>query len=335
MARYFLAFFALFFLTGCGATPPQRSDVQAFIQQMSAQHNFNQKQLTDLFNQVQFNPRIIATMTAPHESLPWFRYRQLFVTSDRAQAGADFWCRHAATLAAAEKYYGVPPQIIVAILGVETNYGHFQGTYRVIDSLATLAFDYPARAPFFKGELEQYLLLTRETPLNVLELKGSYAGAIGQPQFMPSSYRRYGVDSTRKGYSDLIHNSNDVIFSVANYFKGHGWQTAQPIAMRGQVSGNDVTSLVSTKTKKTLAEFKNYGVAPQTSLNTTAPASLLSLEGTDSPEYWLIFPNFDVIMQYNTSPRYAMAVYQLGEAIKAKYLHSSAAYHHFHSSTVG
>lgn len=320
MLRYLLALITILFFTGCGAEYQQRNDVQTFIQQMSAQHNFNQQQLTALFSQVKFNPRIITTMTAPHENLPWYRYQALFVTPERAKAGADYWRQHVRTLAAAEKKYGVPAQIIIAILGVETNYGRFQGTYRVLDSLATLAFDYPARAPFFRGELEQYLLLTREIPIDPLEIRGSYAGAIGQPQFMPSSYRRYGVDSTGKGYSDLIHNSKDVIFSVANYFKGYGWQSGQPVAARAQVTGQKVASLMSAKSKKTLVELKQYGVSSKLPSNTAGQAAILSLEGASGPEYWLAFQNFDVIMRYNTSSRYAMAVYQLGEAIKAKYL---------------
>lgn len=324
MPRFFLAFVISFLLSGCVAAYQQRNDVQAFIQQMSVQHHFDQKQLTELFNQVKFNPHIISTMNAPHEGLPWYRYRVLFVTPERAKAGAEYWRDHAATLAAAEKKYGVPAQIIVAILGVETNYGRFQGTYRVLDSLATLAFDYPPRAPYFKGELEQYLLLTREIRLDPLAVKGSYAGAIGQPQFMPSSYRHYGIDSTGKGYSDLIHNSDDVIFSVANYFKGYGWQPGQPVAVPAKVTGQEFAPLVTAKTKKTVAEFKNYGVSPTLALVTTAgSACLMPLDDSDGPEYWLAFQNFDVIMRYNTSPRYAMAVYQLGEAIKAKYLRST------------
>ncbi len=323
MSRFFLVLILSILsvlLSGCVAAYEQRNDIQAFIQQMSVEHHFDQKKLTNLFTQVKFNPRIISTMTAPHESLPWYRYRALFVTPERAKAGADYWHEHAATLAAAEKRYGVPAEIIVAILGVETNYGRFQGTYRVLDSLATLAFNYPPRAPYFRGELEQYLLLTREISLDPLSIKGSYAGAIGQPQFMPSSYRHYGVDSTGKGYSDLIHNSNDVIFSVANYFKGYGWQAGQPVAVRAKVTGQNFVPLVTAKTKKSVAEFKTYGVSPLLALATTSgQASLLPLDEYNGPEYWFAFQNFDVIMRYNTSPRYAMAVYQLGQAIKAKY----------------
>lgn len=319
MLRYFLALIAMLFFTGCGASYQERSDVQAFIQQMSAQHHFNQKELTDLFSQVRFNSRVLSAISAPHESLPWYRYRTLFVTPERAEAGANFWRRNAATLATAEKFYGVPASIIVAVLGVETNYGQVQGNYRIMDALTTLAFDYPPRAPFFRNELEQFLLLTREMSIDPLSVKGSFAGAIGQPQFMPSSYRQYGVDSTGKGYSDLMHNNKDVIFSVANYFKGYGWQTGRPIAAKAQIMAQNSTSFVSDKTKKTLIEFKQYGVLPKFPITTADQATLIALMNSNFPEYWLTFPNFDVIMRYNTSTNYAMAVYQLGEAIKAKY----------------
>jgi len=307
--------------SGCCTQDPQ---VKQFIQQMCARHNFQQAELTRLFAQVKPNNHLVDSMTAPHEALPWYRYRPLFVKKEHAKNGVIFWREHAGTFAKAQQQYGVPPEIILAILGVETNYGHFLGKYRVIDCLSTLAFYYPPRAPYFRGELEQYLLLTRENSLDPLGVLGSYAGAIGQPQFMPSSYRKYSVDTNHKGYSDLMGNSNDAIMSVANYFKGYGWLSGQPIAIRARISGEGYKKLLArSKTKLTIAEFKAYGVSPSHWVAGQQQAYLLPFAGANGPEYWLIFHNFDVIMRYNTSPNYAMAVTQLAELIGATYRHKA------------
>lgn len=284
-----------FLLTACATTGTfsgpfsQRPDVNAFIQHVAAKDNFDSQQLTQWFNQVQPDQKIIATISAPHEGLPWYKYHALFIKTARVQAGVKFWHAHEAAFALAQKRYGVPPQIILGILGVETNYGSTQGTYRVFDALSTLAFDYPPRQLYFRGELEQYLMLTRDAKLNPLSVKGSYAGAIGAPQFMPSSYRIYSVDADGNGYSNLISNDNDVILSVANYFKLHGWKADQPVA-----------------------QFAKGAAAK-------SGGKIITLVGENGPEYWLVFHNFDVIMRYNASPNYAMAVYQLSEAIKAGY----------------
>lgn len=315
-----IIFLSFIILSGCAATTyAERPDVKQFIQQMSVQHNFDKRQLTQLFAQVRPNPKIISIMTTPTEGLPWYRYQALFVTPARAQQGALFWQQHAKTLAYAEKRYGVKPEVILAILGVETNYGRTQGTYPVISSLSTLAFDYPPRASYFRGELEQYLLLTRQAPLNPLTTQGSYAGAIGAPQFMPSSYRTYGVDSNGKGYSDLINNDDDIILSVANYFKAHGWQAGDPIAAKAKVTGDHYQGLLQPGTRLTLAQFKKAGVTPSMPVATQDQAALIAMAGQNAPEYWLTFHNFKVIMRYNSSPRYAMAVYQLSNLIRDTY----------------
>lgn len=322
--RFFIVSCLLFcgLLPGCSSTAySQQPEVKKFIQQMCTKHNFKYQELSRLFDQVRPQPRIITLMTAPHEALPWYRYRALFVTTDRAQQGARFWRQHAGSLAKAQQEYGVPAEIILAILGVETSYGKVLGSYRVLDSLSTLAFYYPPRAVFFKGELEQFLLLTREIPFDPLKVLGSYAGAIGQPQFMPSSYRRYAVDTDHKGYSNLINNTNDAIISVANYFKGYGWLSGQPVAVKAQVSGQKYQAFVNHPTKKlTVAEFGRYGVTPVHTIPANLDANLQMFEGEKGPEYWLLFHNFEVIMRYNNSPRYAMAVDQLGAYIKATYL---------------
>lgn len=302
------------------ATYSQRPEVNQFIQQMCTKHNFDQKKLETVFDQVRPNSKIINIMSAPHESLPWYRYRALFVKQERARLGAGFWRQHANRLAKAQEKYGVPAPIILAILGVETDYGQVLGSYRVIDALSTIAFYYPPRASYFKSELEQFLLLTRENDLNPLEVLGSYAGAIGQPQFMPSSYRHYSVDADNKGYSDLINDSNDAIMSVGNYFKEYGWQNGQPVAVRAQISGKNYHKLLSQpKTKWTMAELQKFGVTSSRPIDANQRAALLRLEGVNAPEYWLVFHNFDVIMRYNTSAHYAMAVNQLSDLISQDY----------------
>lgn len=295
LTRFLLVFTKLFcltillFLTGCATSYGQRPDVQQFIQQMSTKHNFDQKQLTQLFDQVKPDKRVIKAMTAPHEALPWYKYRPIFVTDKRAQAGAVFWHQHQKTLADAAKQYGVPPEIIVAIIGVETYYGQLQGSFSALTALSTLAFDYPPRAKYFRSELEQFLLLTRDEMLNPLTVHSSYAGALGQPQFMPSSYRQYAVDCDQDQKIDLFSNTDDIIASVANYFAAHGWQHGGLIALHAW----------------------NPNKLPK-------HAKLLTLQAKTGNENWYIFPNFSVIMRYNTSPLYAMAVYQLSQMIKAK-----------------
>lgn len=325
-------FLPLFFSYPVYAATPysQKPEVQQFISEMVTKHNFDQQKLVTIFDQVQPNPHIIDIISAPHEGLPWYRYRTLFVKQERAQLGAKFWQEHASVLATAEKKYGVPPQAILAILGVETDYGNFLGKYRVIDALSTLAFYYPPRASYFRSELEQFLLLTRENSLDPLKVVGSYAGAIGQPQFMPSSYRHYSVDTANKGYSDLMSDDNDAIMSVANYFKAYGWQNGQPVAIPARVEGKRFSALRfeallgPPKNKMTIAQLKQYGVYPTQAVAEDQRASLLPLQGKEGLEFWLVFHNFAVIMRYNTSAHYAMAVDQLGGLIKRDYLKQRA-----------
>lgn len=312
-------------LTGCSTTPTnysERPQVQAFIDEMSTKHNFDKAQLTQLFEHVKPRPQLVKSMQGAKEtSTPWYAYRAIFIQPARIQQGVDFWKQNATALNDASQRYGVPPQIIVAIIGVETFYGRHQGKSNTLNALATFAFDYPRRAPYFRGELEQYLLLTRTMSIDPLSVKGSYAGAMGQPQFMPSSYRTYAVDTSNKGYSDLFHNTDDSIYSVANYFKGHGWQTGGLVAMPARVTGTHYENLPpqTNKPELTVAELANYGIHPTQHLPSEHRASVLTLEGSNGVEHWLRFHNFLVITRYNTSPFYAMAVYQLSEAIKNNY----------------
>ncbi len=296
----------------------QRPEVSGFIDAMVKSHGFTRAELEQLFTAVQLRPEIIEAITRPAESKPWNAYRPLFLTAERIDGGVDFWHRHETELDAARKQFGVDPQIIVAIIGVETRYGRFTGRYKVADALSTLAFDYPPRAEFFRKELEQFLLMTREEGIGPLEITGSYAGAIGEPQFMPSSYRNYAVDFDGDGKRDLWNNERDVIGSVANYFKVHGWIEGGTVAVPARNQDERYKPLLDAGLKPHMSagELAGYGITPNWHITDTAPVALLELDATQGPEQWVTFNNFYVITRYNRSPLYAMAVYQLSEAIR-------------------
>lgn len=296
-----------------------RPEVQAFIQEMAATHGFNAEELTTLFSRIRSRSDIIALITRPAEAKPWHAYRNIFITPKRIQGGVAFWKIHEAALARAEKVYGVPAEIIVAIIGVETAYGEHTGKHGVLEALATLAFDYPRRADFFRKELENYLLLTREEGIDPLSLQGSYAGASGIGQFMPSSYRAYAVDFDGDKQRDLWSNPEDAIGSVANYLKEHRWQRGQPITTQAQIEGELHQRLINetiSEPTRAVANFKQQGIIPQQAVDDSLKAMLLKFQGSQTLEYWLGFENFYVITRYNRSPLYAMAVYQLSEDIR-------------------
>lgn len=318
----FLAWLPLWAQNSPGTGFGNRSDVQTFIQMMVKQYGFNAQDLTRLFNEVQEQPSVLSGISVTKEQLPWYRYRDIFLTPARIDEGVQFWQAHQKTLDAVSQKDGVDPAVIVAIIGVETYYGKKQGTYRVIDSLSTLAFDYPARAPFFREELKEYLLLTRENNINPLLLKGSYAGAMGQPQFMPSSYRQYAVsynNNPKTPQKDLANNPNDVIASVSNYFKQHGWQAQQPIATPAQVKGKAYRLLPDNQLKPSITAQKliTYGIKPSQPLVNKGPFSFLMLTmDNNASDYWIGYYNFYVISRYNPRLNYAMAVFQLSQAIR-------------------
>lgn len=303
----------------------RRADVQNFIREMTTRHGFNPAQLQVLFDRVQTRPDIIAAMTRPAEAKPWYDYRAIFINARRIQGGVEFWRTHAATLARAGQVYGVPPEIVVAIIGVETQYGGNMGKHRVLEALATLAFDYPRRADFFRKELEAYLLLTRAEGVDPLVPRGSYAGAMGWGQFMPTSYQAYAVDFDGDGHRDLWQNPRDAIGSVANYFRNHGWRPGEPVAVPARVSGSAYPASISRRLNPpmdSVASLQARGVAPLTPVDGARAALLLELQGREGPEYWLAFHNFYVITRYNRSQLYAMAVYQLGREIRERYVRS-------------
>jgi membrane-bound lytic murein transglycosylase B len=296
----------------------QRQDIAEFIDHLVYEYHFDKAQLNAIFKEAQIIPEIIEHMNKPAEAKPWFIYKDHFLTSKRIKLGAQFWDQHRTALERAYKEYGVPPEIIVAILGVETNYGEIQGNYRVIDSLVTLAFEYPPRAHYFKKELVQFLLLCREQQEDPLSIKGSYAGAIGQSQFMPSAYRYYAVDFTGDGKKDLRNNSLDAIGSIANYLAKNGWSKNQTIIIKADVKGDAYKRFLRKKAKPlfSIKELKQHGVIPDTKVAQKTLASVINLEGEKKPEFWLGFHNFYVITRYNASQLYAMAVTELGAEIK-------------------
>ena len=284
----------------------KRSEVQAFINSMVKKHHFKKKYLNNLFSQVKIRPQVIRHVKKPLEKESWHLYQVLFVSKWRIENGVKYWEKHAKTLAKAEKIYGVPASIIVATIGVESKYGQVIGKFRVIDSLSSIGFSESPRAAFFRKELEQFLLLTRENKLNPLKVMGSYAGAIGQPQFMPSSYRNHAINFSKSGKIDLMHNEIDVIGSIANYYKKHGWMTHAPIAVRAATIGERYNYFMrrdkQIKQALPLKDLAKYGVIAQSRLiSDEEKAKVVELKSHYSTEYWLGFHNFDVIKRYNAS----------------------------------
>ena len=299
-------------------------EVRAFIVEMHEQHGFDVAHLSRQFDRIRSNATILRAIrpaAVPEQQRSWQRYRERFVNDRRISNGLRFWQDNGAELARAEAIYGVPPEIIAAIIGVETEYGLNMGNFGVLEALTTLAFDYPLRAAFFRSELEQFLLLARENGVSPLDIKGSYAGAIGIPQFMPSSQRHYAVDFDGDNKIDLRRSTTDAIGSVARFLNIHGWQTRAPVAVPAIVIG-DPTPLVAAGIKPglPLPELAKQGVTARgdTGQFGEQAAALIDLVSPDqATEYWIGFDNFYVITRYNRSSFYAMSVFQLAEALRA------------------
>ncbi|MEO6976051.1 MAG: lytic murein transglycosylase B [Gallionella sp.] len=302
-----------------------------FIDQMVAKHKFKRSELVSVFAHAERVQFVIDAISRPATAKPWPEYRANFVNPQRVRMGLEFWHKYRKTLQRAEKKYGVPQEIIVAVIGVETIYGKDAGNFRTLDALTTLAFDYPPRADFFRSELENFLLLAREQQFNLLAIRGSYAGALGIPQFMPSSYRTYAVDFNGNRKINLLREDKDAIGSVANYLKSFGWisrapeqstdagksahkMTTPPIAVRAQVSEDICPGDITTP--RTVAEWSISGITPIVKLAPDQTARLIDFTVGEGKEFWLVFNNFDVITRYNNSDYYAMSVYQLAEALQ-------------------
>lgn len=300
----------------------------AFIDKMVEQHDFDRAELTALLDAAVIDGKILETMARPAERVvPWFEYRNIFLTEERIAAGVRFWTEHADTLERVAERYGVAPEMVVAIVGIETYFGTRMGRYRVLDALATLAFAYPPRASFFTSELESFLLLTREEQVDPTAALGSYAGAMGAGQFIPSSYRAYAVDADDDGRRDLWTNWNDVLGSVANYFRRHGWRTGEPVmaqAVRPEhFAGPEPRNALDLD--GTVGSLAELGYVFTTALPPEAPAAAYSFEAAGGgSEYWIGYHNFHVVTRYNRSTKYALAAHQLSQAIRGRYYEAVA-----------
>jgi len=296
-----------------------RPEMEAFIAHMQTKHGYDSAGLRKLLQQVQLRPSIIRAMSAPSTARPWFEYRRRIVDPVRIEKGVRFWRENAAALERASREFGVPAELIVATIGVETLYGRNMGTLKVLDALSTLAFDYPPRAEYFRGELEEYLLLTREAGVRPGTLRGSYAGAIGIPQFLPSSYRKYAVDFDGDGRRDLVDSAADAIGSIANYYRSFGWKKGAPTIVSAEPGEADVGPILAGGIRPhiTIAELRSRGVIVQEPVDDTAEATVFYVQTDAGPKLLLGLNNFYVITRYNRSINYAMAVWELALAVKA------------------
>jgi len=315
-----------------GAGYAQRDDVREFIDDLAREHGFSRATLRNWFSDVRYQPKIVAAMQRPLVEPPkWYEYAPQFLSPARIDEGVAFYRAHEAALRRAETAFGVPAEIIVAIIGVETFYGRNLGGYRIIDALSTLAFDYPRRATFFRGELREFLLLARSEGFSPLVPKGSFAGALGVPQFMPGSVRRYAIDFDGDGHVDLWRSDDDAIGSIANYLARHDWLRGQPVWARATIAPSQRDATMARldggiSERRPLAAWNDDGVAAERLPDPLAPepVGLLALEEApdasgDAQSLWIAFPNFYVITRYNKSRLYAAAVTSLAEAIRAEH----------------
>jgi len=314
----FSSVFSLLLVGSVHASYTQREDVQQYMAELVREHGFSMTELESLLGRAERRQNILDAISRPAErALKWHEYRDIFLKEPRISQGLEFWARNAETLERAQIRYGVAPEFIVAIIGVETSYGRITGNHRVIDALMTLGFDYPPRSSFFRGELTHFLLLAREEGFNPLDLRGSYAGAMGYGQFIPSSFRAYAVDFDGDGRRDIWTNTIDAIGSVANYFARHGWVADGPVVVPAQVRGDQARAIAneSLELRHTVGSLRDIGVLVD-DLPSDAAAALFLMEGLNGDEYWVGLNNFYVITRYNRSRLYALAVNQLAEVIR-------------------
>ena len=301
----------------------QQENVVKFIEEMVTTHDFDSDALSAVLAKAEIKATIIKKISAPAEQkLTWGEYRKIFITKERITAGVTFWRENRDMLERIKLETGVPVEILVGIIGVETYFGRITGKDRVIDALATLAFEYPPRATFFRKELMQFLILAREEELDPTVPMGSYAGAMGRPQFMPSSFRAYAVDSTGDGKRDIWENWADASGSIASYFVAHGWRNSEEVVAQASL-GNGWSRAIpkpanTLKITDTVESLSKKGVLFVTDLCADSGGQLLTYEGGDGIEHWVGFHNFFVITKYNRSVMYALAVHQLGQQISSQ-----------------
>ncbi len=341
IASFLSVILVLFFLAGCASRTGReaplpvdatvsgdfagRAEIEPFIKRMRSEHGFAPADTAAILSAAQRQQTVINLMNhqAPKKSSgpngAWTRYRAKFLTTDTINKGVAFWEQHATALARASSRYGVPPEYVIAIIGVETHFGGFVGKTRILDALTTLAFDYPRRAAYFTDELAAFLVMSRDEQVEPTQPRGSFAGAMGLGQFMPSSFHRYAVDLSGDGHRDLWHPT-DAIGSVANYFKAHGWRSGEPVAVRADApSGFRLEGLkTGFDSRHKVAELARRGITPRSTLGGAQQVSLLQLDAVGGYEYWLGLTNFYVITRYNHNVHYAMAIHQLAQAIRAR-----------------
>ena len=307
----------LLWLSSHAAEPHPGSE--AFVERMTAEHGLDPDLIRTVLVEAQFQQSIIDAISRPAEARPWYQYWPIFLTETRKAAGAEFWRANAELLEQISEQFGVPIEIIVSIVGVETNYGMNTGSFRVIDALATLGFYFPRRADFFASELGHFLVLADEEDLPLFEVRGSYAGAMGIGQFIPSSYRAYAVDFDGSGRRDLWRSLPDALGSVANYLAVHRWETGAPIVLRVSAVPDGLDEDFPIRPRHTLDQLEEMGIRfDGLSLPGDTAATLIELEAEEGPEFWIGLNNFYVITRYNRSPLYAMAVTLLAEEIRER-----------------
>lgn len=313
-------FICLVITTSVSADYSKHEKAGLLIDELVKEHGFDRDYLISVFKSAEQKESILEAIARPAEKrLEWFEYRKIFITKDRIAKGLEFIKEHLSTLERAEKEFGVPKEIIASIIGVETRYGRHKGNYRVIDALTTLGFDYPPRSKFFSSELKQALLLAKEQGFDILEMKGSYAGAMGYGQFIPSSYRHYAIDYDGDKVADILNNVTDAIGSVANYFVEHKWKKGEPIAfLLSNKNQKEVTSQFYSKSLKPrfkLSEMKSAGLIVPDGLDDATSGKVQNYVLSSGDQDWLTLHNFYVITRYNHSNLYAMAVYELAKEL--------------------
>jgi len=309
-----LAMLVLLISAGAAQAHP---GLDAFVEQVADEYDLDPQHLREVLGRAEYQQAIIDAITRPAESKPWHEYRQIFLRPPRIEGGVAFWDEHRDLLQRIAEHFGVAPEFVLAIVGVETRYGQITGSYRVLDALVTLGFYYPRRGAFFSRELAQFFSLSREENLPLEEIRGSYAGAMGVGQFIPSSYRAYAVDFDDSGNRDLWGSLPDALASVANYLKVHGWRDDEPVVLGPARVPDDLETDFNVKPAHDLAQLDAMGIEFDAGgLASDTPATVVTLDGVDGPEHWIGLTNFYVITRYNRSPLYAMAVTQLAGAIR-------------------
>lgn len=307
---------AAFTLTAIANQP----DTRSFVADLSTRSGISTQELEHALKSAHYLPDVITKISTPYESKTYDVYQQHFLTEPRINAGEKFWHQHHALLKKAHKSYGVDPSVIIAILGAESFYGKHEGSTSVLSALYTLAFYYPSRSHFFKEELRQFLVMCHNQGIKPDRILGSYAGAFGMPQFMPSSYRHYGVDASHNHHIDLMHDDADVIMSVANFLKHADWQAHTPLAVkiRTDLSAPIPNRFITAHAKPstTVGELRRHGILIPLKIKDSQAASVIQLSSSTNPEYWVTFPNFKSILHYNNSLNYAMMVTQLANRIQ-------------------